>query len=297
MTQRQNRAKSWKFTIETYDENDVKQLQTSMEEHAQWAILIKKPEYIQGYISYTDRVRFDAKMGKNPNIESSTFNDEKTMKKLREFASNDSKDGEILYSKNIKPPTEIITIDREKFYDWQEELVQLLEVPCNWDDRTIYWRHGDINIGKSQFSRWLCVHLGAYIIGGSHKHMLAQVQNAEAPIYIILLAYGDEKVSYRAIEQIKDGLFASAFGCDNNKMTIRNAPHILIIGNEPPDTEDRNYHPTKYNVKQIGSKTDKIYEPIKNPTIDEIEDDEFDDESPPPIPKKERRYIPKITCD
>jgi hypothetical protein len=83
--------------------------------------------------------------------------------------------------------------------------------------------------------------------------MLAQVQNSEAPIYIVLLSYGDEKVSYRAIEQIKDGLFTSAFGCDNNKMTVRDASHFLIIGNEPPDKDDRNFHPTKYNVKQIGT--------------------------------------------
>ena len=58
-------------------------------------------------------------------------------------------------------------------------------------------------------------------------------------------------VSYPAIEQIKDGLFSTAFGCDNNKMEIRDAPHLLIIGNEPPDTENIFFHPTKYDVKEI----------------------------------------------
>ena len=94
--------------------------------------------------------------------------------------------------------------------------------------------------------------MNAVVIGGQNKHILAQVQNQPAPIYIILLSYGDDKISYRAVEQIKDGLFSTAFGCDNNKMEIRDAPHLLIIGNEPPDYNDRHFHPTKYDVKEIG---------------------------------------------
>jgi len=131
-------------------------------------------------------------------------------------------------------------------------MVKTFEIPCEWNCRTIYWRHGDINIGKTQFCRWLCVHMGAVVIGGENKHILAQVQNQKAPIYIILLSYGDDKISYKGVEQIKDGLFSTAFGCDNNKMEIRDAPHLLVIGNEPPDEGNRNFHPTKYNVKKIG---------------------------------------------
>jgi hypothetical protein len=91
----------------------------------------------------------------------------------------------------------------------------------------------------------------AVVIGGANRHILAQVQNQPAPIYIILLSYGDDQISYRAVEQIKDGLFSTAFGCDNNKMEIRDAPHLLIIGNEPPDKSNRCFHPTKYNVAKI----------------------------------------------
>ena len=97
---RANPAKSWKFQLTSYDNQDIDNLISSIEEHTEWGILCKKPDYIQGYISFKERVRFIAKMGNNPNIESSTFNDEKTMKKLRDFATNDSKDGEILHTKN-----------------------------------------------------------------------------------------------------------------------------------------------------------------------------------------------------
>lgn len=147
-----------------------------------------------------------------------------------------------------KKPT---TIQRKDFYLWQEKIVKIIEVPCEWDCRKIYWYYGEAGLGKTQFCKWCCVHLNAIIIGGSSKHMLAQVQNQEAPIYIVLLSYGDEMVAYRALEQIKDGLFSSAFGCDNNKMEIRDAPHLIVIGNEPPDMDDRNFHPGKYKVHKI----------------------------------------------
>lgn len=161
-----------------------------------------------------------------------------------------SKDGDF-ECKGFPPP--VITINRKDFYPWQEEMVKLFETPCPWDDRKIYWRHGNINIGKTQFCKWMIKHLDAVVIDGDKKHILSQVQNCPTcNIFIVLLAYGDEKVSYRALEQIKDGLFCATFGTDNNKMTIRNAPHLLIIGNEEPDRDDRHFHPTKYDVASIG---------------------------------------------
>lgn len=162
-----------------------------------------------------------------------------------------TKDGDFK-SKGFPPP--VRTIDRKDFYPYQEELAQIFEKECPWDDRTIYWRYGDVNIGKTQFVKWLVKHLGAVVIGGTYKHMLAQVQNSPytTPLFVCLLAYGDEEVSYRALEQIKDGLFTTSFGCDNNKQEIRNASHLLIIGNEPPNRDNRHFHPTKYNVARIG---------------------------------------------
>lgn len=200
-----------------------------------------------GFITRSDRVRFTAIQNKF------RFSDlQKSKKKnwgaLCKYCTKEC--NRIVSSPGVpKPPT---TIKKADLYPWQEELAEIFSEPPAWDDRTIYWRHGDVNIGKTQFAKYLCVHHDAVVIGGTHKHMLAQVQNQRSNIYIILLSYGDEIVSYRAIEQIKDGLFSSAFGTDNNKMEIRDAPHILVIGNEPPDTSDRHFHPTKYDVRGIG---------------------------------------------
>lgn len=147
--------------------------------------------------------------------------------------------------------TPVRTILEEDMYDWQKEIVALFKDDAPWDDRAIYWYHGGYKIGKSQFTKFLCHHMGAVKIGGEGRHMLAQAYKADAPIYIVELAKGDNKISYRALEQIKDGCYAAAFGTECNGMVVRNAPHILVIGNEQPDTKDRNYHPDKYRVFEV----------------------------------------------
>ena len=254
-------AKYWRFTLNNWTEAEFCSIVPIIEEFAEWAIIGQEigdegTPHLQGALCFKSKARFVSRISiKRDGVECiRAFVNKANGRSAGEIKADNIKycsKEKVLYNKNCIIQKEVMTIKREDFYEYQEELVKLLEVPCEWDDRTIYWRYGDVNIGKTQFAKWLCVHLGAYVIGGTHKHMLAQVQNSDAPIYIVLLAYGDEKVSYRAIEQIKDGLFSSAFGCDNNKMSIRNAPHILIIGNEEPDYEDRNYHPTKYNVAKV----------------------------------------------
>ena len=240
-------AKKWCFTFNNYTEEDIVPIVPIFDQLCVFGIFGKEKgeqgtPHLQGYVEFEFKCR-------PKSLWSDKVHWEKAKGKRDVNVAYCSKEGNVVWSKGIEaPPT---TIERSSFYPYQEELARILEVPCIWNDRTIYWRYGDVNIGKTQFAKWLCVHLGAYVISGSSKHMLAQAQNAKAPIYIVLLSYGDDKVSYRAIEKIKDGLFGSNFGVENNKMTISNAPHMLVIGNEPPDENDKNFHPTKYNVAEI----------------------------------------------
>lgn len=242
-------AKRWCFTLNNYTKEECSSIVPILRQHCNVFIVGEEvgesgTPHLQGYLEF--------KIKKRP---MAVFNFTNRIKWLKAKGNSDenceycSKDAKLICKHGFVEPA--TTIDRVEFYPWQEELVKILEVPCKWNCRTIYWRYGGINIGKTQFCRWLCVHMNAVVIGGAHKHILAQVQNQPAPIYIILLSYGDEKVSYRAIEQIKDGLFSTAFGCDNNKMEIRDAPHLLVIGNEPPDIMDRHFHPTKWDVSSI----------------------------------------------
>ena len=241
-------AKRWCFTLNNYTDDEISSIVPVFNERCSFGLFSKEvgdsgTPHLQGYVEFVDKLRPKSLQLVN------RIHWEKAKGNRKQNMTYITKDEDIFWS--IGFPKKPTTIKQEDFYPWQAELVEIFKKPCEWNCRTIYWRYGAINIGKTQFARWLCVHLGAVVIGGQHKHILAQVQNQEAPIYIILLSYGDSMVSYRAIEQIKDGLFSTAFGCDNNKMEIRDAPHLLIIGNEPPDTENIHFHPTKYDVKEI----------------------------------------------
>ena len=245
---RVNPAKRWCFTLNNYTDEDISSIVPIIRYECTKAIIGKEvgengTPHLQGFFIFKSKKR---PMG--------VFNNHRIHFELARC--NDKINYDYCYKENevilligfLPKPT---TINRSSFYAWQEEMVRILEVPPKWDCRTIYWRWGAYNIGKTQFSKWCCMHLGAVIIGGYSKHMLAQVQRQPAHIYIILLSNGEFNLSYRALEKIKDGLFTSNFGCDNNQMEIRNAPHILVIGNSPPDMHNVCFHNGKYDVKEI----------------------------------------------
>ena len=248
-------SKRWCFTLNNYTKEECSSIVPILREQCKKYMVSKEvgeecgTPHLQGFLEFKKKQRPMSAFSFTNRIiwEKCGGNDDQQVVYIS--GVNKFQLSDVIWSHGM--PVAPITIRREEFYPWQEELAKVFEVPCKWNCRTIYWRYGSINIGKTQFARWLCVHMNAVVIGGANKHILAQVQNQPAPIYIILLSYGDDKVSYRAVEQIKDGLFSTAFGCDNNKMEIRNAPHLLIIGNEPPDTNDRHFHPTKWNVNEI----------------------------------------------
>lgn len=244
-------AKQWCFTLNNYNEEDLEFLSSTVP-HFEKCIIGKEVSstgtpHLQGYVKFKDKKR---PLSLFPNLGAHWEKKSKFSTEMDNY-NYCTKEGNIFLNIGFpKPPR---TISVTQFYPWQKRLADIFAEPCDWDSRDIHWVYGDYGIGKTQFAKWLCVHRGGVVIGGTHKHMLAQVQKAQAGLYIILLSKGDNKVSYRAIEQIKDGLFTSAFGTDNNHMTIMDSPHILIIGNEPPDTCNRHYHPDKYLVQKVSA--------------------------------------------
>ena len=229
-------AKRWLFVLNNYTEAEISSIVPILEKMCDFGGFKKEvgdsgTPHLQGYLEFKAKCR-PRSLGMCSRIH---WGDKwgKSCKKDRAtnvtYITKECKYDTSLLDWSVGIPRKPTTIKRENFYEWQEELVQIFEKKCDWDCRKIYWRHGAAGIGKTQFVKWLCVHLGAVVIGGSEKHMYAQAQNADARIYIVLLAYGDDKISYKGIEKIKDGCYTSNFGCDNNKMTIRDSAHCLII--------------------------------------------------------------------
>lgn len=122
----------------------------------------------------------------------------------------------------------------QDLYPWQDELVNLLKVPCT-DNRTIYWYYDRTGCnGKTSLCKYLYVHLGACIFNNGKFNDLAHAL-PEAPEIVCfnLPRCLEKKVNYSAIEAIKDGLIFS--GKYDSRTKVFNSPHVVIMANFPPD--------------------------------------------------------------
>lgn len=151
--------------------------------------------------------------------------------------------GNMEYNKPLK------LIDRADFWQWQEDLVQMLEEECE-DDREIHWKYDEKGgCGKTCLAKWIHQRLpGVMIAGGKGsdiRHMVAQ-RIEKTGVWPKIVIWNiprtmEQFVSYEAIEQVKDGLFAS--GKYEGAEVNMNSPHIVVFANFYPDTtkmsEDR----------------------------------------------------------
>jgi len=220
--------------------------------------------HVQGYIEFVKRVRPTPMKCWHVFGGRIHWGDEKgkpckkhcTQEMNMEYCSKtreiDETPNEVFRTFRCKLKRKLVLIKESQFFEWQKDVAKLFSKPADPHCRNIYWYYGGYGCGKTQFAKWLCHHRDGYILGGEKRHMLSQAFKNEADLYVILLAKGDNIVSYRAIEQVKDGLFAAAFGTECNGMApLRNAPHIIVLGNDPPDRRDKHFHPGKYHVFDI----------------------------------------------
>lgn len=146
-------------------------------------------------------------------------------------------------NQKIRPPVKIISEDI--LYDWQKNLISILESPP--DDRKIYWYYGSQGIGKTQFIKYCVVKLGAIILNGKPSDMKNGIieyekKNGILPT-IILSNIGLDKdletIHYSGYEDIKDMLFYS--GKYEGGMVCGNNPHLIIFANGKPTTRNEKF--------------------------------------------------------
>lgn len=135
---------------------------------------------------------------------------------------------------------------------FQKEIVEIIKGPV--DDRKIYWYWEETgHVGKSYFTKHLCMKYRALAINGQKKDIMfavtewLKVEDLKICIYDIPRKQGN-KVSYSLVEEIKNGLFFS--GKYESGMTMFNSPHLIVFSNSPPDTS--NLSEDRWVVKEIG---------------------------------------------
>jgi hypothetical protein len=120
-------------------------------------------------------------------------------------------------------------------------ILKTISKPAN--DRIIHWLWSKKGgVGKSMFSKYLCIKHDALILSGKTKDMFYGIVSydndrgyAPETIIIDLSRTSYDFANYDAIESIKNGLFFSSKYESN--MYIMNSPHVFVFANREPDLE------------------------------------------------------------
>lgn len=139
----------------------------------------------------------------------------------------------------IQPKINIITT--EQLYEWQK---QILEKFQNQNDRQILWAwEPNGSVGKTTLAKYIWKHFPntIYVSGGAKDIKAAIVLHKEKTnqyVENVIFYYTrsqDERVSYQAIEECKDGFFFS--GKYESAMYAGPTIRILVFSNFGPEIE------------------------------------------------------------
>ncbi len=151
----------------------------------------------------------------------------------------ESKDGDVwVKGFRVKKRKVVDPLAGKELFAYQQEIVDMVDEEP--DDRKVYWYWSDKGgIGKSALCKHLVMKHDALVVGGKFRDAYYAVatllKKGEEP-YIIIFdiprAQGD-KMSYTAIEGIKNGCFFSSKY--ESGMCVFNVPHIICFANCAPN--------------------------------------------------------------
>ena len=256
-------AKRWCFTLNNYDDNDISSISSKFRDVCNIALFGAEvgeegTPHLQGYCEFSVKCRPKSHgLTESIHWEACKGNRESNVNYC-------SKDSNILFSIGLPKPLKLL--DEYRMYEYQKYICQwALQEP---DDRKILWLYGGKNIGKTQALKVLCNPAGPYkasILPTSKKHALAQVQKCDLCETFVFNLTADESQyqtnsMFSIIESLKDGLFSTAFGTDNNAMCVRNSSNVIVVANMPPDGSKTEIDRERFEIWEISS-TEMISKP------------------------------------
>lgn len=235
-------SRHWCFTFNNYNSKDIEQLEQIFNNNCEKYIFEneigeKGTPHLQGYIITIKKCR-PTELGL-----SRTIHWEKCKGKEQDnilYCSKDFRNKvdncKVYKSSNINIPRPLKIINDLR--KWQSDLKKIVEDEP--DDRKIIWVYEKKgNVGKSAFSKYMVVkHNALYITEGKKSDIINIVYNYvltnELNILILDVPRDNgNKVSYKSLEEIKNGLICNTKYETGNK--VINAPHIIVFSNSPPE--------------------------------------------------------------
>ncbi len=239
-------SKHWCFTLNNYTTEDINFISScsSIKRYVfQEEVGELGTPHLQGYLEFSTKKRpFSV-------FKSTLYHWEKCRNKNKSIAYCQKEDTRVgkIFTKNIKIIKPIKCLKYDELYPWQREIVEVINSPI--DDRAIHWYWEEQgNIGKSAMVRYLCIKHDAILVSGKSADIKYQIKQYKdkwntGPEIIIydIPRTAENYVNYGALEEVKNGLFASTKY--ESDMIIINPPHFLCFANFEPDylsvSEDR----------------------------------------------------------
>lgn len=229
--------KSWFFTFNNYEQNDIVILERYFNTICTKYIFQEETgesgtPHLQGSIHLKKSMRFSQfNLSTKIHWEKTRNND-----KADEYAcKSESRTGKI-FSKGMPTPIEIIT----EFKPWQKNILDI--VSQKPEKRKVYWFWENIgNVGKTDIVKYLVVTQNAlFCNGGKYSDICNLVFKNDMDKCRIMIFDLPRKhggmISTDAIEAIKNGMICNTkyeTGCK-----VFNWPHVLIFANAPPNDLD-----------------------------------------------------------
>lgn len=283
---RVNPCKNWVFTLNNYTEENITELLTHKKISGAKKYMFQREigesgtPHLQGFIVFSTKIRpLSLKLCKKIHWEKMKGT---VLDNIKYCSKSETKNG-CCYYKGCKPFKEVITIQKEQFYEWETDLLNIIQNDDS--DRTIHWIWENTGgVGKSSFAKWLGVHEQAVICSGKAadmKFMISSRQLAGNPTDLIIFDVPRCKVNricYDGMEEIKNGFFCSSKY--ESSMTIMNSPTILVFANEEP----------KYEM--ISADRWKVYNILDNKLIHRSGTDENENHHLPPAEAESQYLLP-----
>lgn len=193
--------------------------------------------HLQGFIHFKQPIALSTIKSWNPRLH---LEQTRSVVQSVAYCSDPAKREGQLWTHGYAPPGQqrLFVLDRADLFTWQRDLAAELEQPA--DDRKIIWYQDRVGgSGKTAMARFIMVEFSRkaiFLSGGCAKDVLYQVvKQKEDPSVIIfnLARTAEGKVSYQAIETVKDGMVQS--GKYEGGFKMYNPPHVIVFANWPPD--------------------------------------------------------------
>lgn len=251
-----NPAKRWCWVLNNWDDTDVSAISASLLTLCQCALFGAEvgdsgTPHLQGYCEFLIKCRpISHGLTERISWHKCKGNRESNIRYC-------SKENNVLFSMGLPKPLKLLA--ESHMYEYQRYMCQwALQEP---DDRKILWIYGGKNIGKTQALKVLCNPEGIYkasILPTSKKHALAQVQRCDICETFVFNLTADESQYqtnslFSIIESLKDGIFSTAFGTDNNSMCVRNSSNIIVVANKPPDGSKTEIDRERFEIWEVGT--------------------------------------------